>query len=65
MDILSAETQRLEGIYQQKLAALKKLKQSILQKAFTGELTVDNEQLTAQIIDSEQLAVNSKLLKAG
>ena len=34
-------TQRLEAIYRQKLAALKELKQSILQKAFTGELTAD------------------------
>ena len=38
---LSLETQRLEAIYKQKLAALKELKQSILQKAFTGELTAD------------------------
>jgi len=39
MDELAAETQRLETIYRQKIAALKELKQSILQKAFTGELT--------------------------
>lgn len=38
---LKVETQRLEAIYQQKLAALNELKQSILQKAFTGELTAD------------------------
>jgi len=38
---LKAETQRLEAIYRQKLAALNELKQSILQKAFTGELTAD------------------------
>ncbi|MEG4321814.1 MULTISPECIES: restriction endonuclease subunit S [unclassified Microcoleus] len=38
---LYTETQRLEAIYRQKLAALKELKQSILQKAFTGELTAD------------------------
>jgi rRNA-processing protein FCF1 len=31
----------LEAIYRQKIAALKELKQSILQKAFTGELTAD------------------------
>ncbi|MBS9393397.1 MAG: hypothetical protein HEQ29_09670 [Dolichospermum sp. LBC05a] len=37
---LYTETQRLENIYRQKIAALKELKQSILQKAFTGELTV-------------------------
>ncbi len=36
---LKVETQRLETIYRQKIAALKELKQSILQKAFTGELT--------------------------
>jgi type I restriction enzyme, S subunit len=40
LDFLSTETQRLETIYRQKIAALKELKQSILQKAFTGELTV-------------------------
>ncbi len=38
-----SETQRLEAIYRQKLAALTELKQSILQKAFTGELTADQE----------------------
>lgn len=36
---LAAETHRLEAIYRQKIAALNELKQSILQKAFTGELT--------------------------
>lgn len=40
IDELAIETQRLETIYRQKLAALNELKQSILQKAFTGELTV-------------------------
>jgi len=43
LDELIAEIQRLETIYRQKLAALKELKQSILQKAFTGELTADKE----------------------
>ncbi|NEQ25408.1 MAG: hypothetical protein F6K28_41350 [Microcoleus sp. SIO2G3] len=38
------ETRRLETIYQQKLAALNELKQSILQKAFSGELTADTTQ---------------------
>ncbi|MCL1471787.1 restriction endonuclease subunit S [Argonema antarcticum] len=41
IDELVAETQRLETIYRQKIAALNELKQSILQKAFTGELTAD------------------------
>jgi type I restriction enzyme S subunit len=46
-DLLFKETKRLETIYQKKLAALAELKQSILQKAFTGELTADigNQQL--------------------
>lgn len=41
IDELAIETQHLETIYRQKIAALKELKQSILQKAFTGELTAD------------------------
>jgi type I restriction enzyme S subunit len=35
---LASETQRLESLYQRKLAALDELKQSLLNKAFTGEL---------------------------
>jgi type I restriction enzyme, S subunit len=38
LDALSAETKKLEIIYQQKLNALEELKKSILQKAFNGEL---------------------------
>ena len=38
IDALSAETQRLEAIYKQKIAVLDELKQSLLQKAFAGEL---------------------------
>lgn len=37
-DALSAETQRLEQIYQQKLAALDSLKKSLLHQAFSGAL---------------------------
>jgi len=37
-DELSEQTQRLESLYQQKLAALDELKKSILHKAFSGEL---------------------------
>ena len=37
-DRLSAETKRLESIYQQKLAALNALKKSLLDQAFTGQL---------------------------
>lgn len=36
------ETQKLEAVYQKKLANLEELKKSILQKAFAGELTIDN-----------------------
>jgi type I restriction enzyme S subunit len=39
LDILSNETKKLEAIYQQKLNDLEELKKSILQKAFSGELT--------------------------
>ena len=35
---LSAETQRFESVYQQKLAALEELKKSLLHQAFTGAL---------------------------
>jgi len=37
-DELRSETQRLESIYQQKLAALEALKKSLLQQAFRGQL---------------------------
>jgi type I restriction enzyme, S subunit len=39
LDALSAETKKLEAIYQQKLIDLDELKKSILQKAFRGELS--------------------------
>ena len=38
LDALSAETQRLASIYEQKLAALDELKKSLLHQAFSGEL---------------------------
>ncbi|MBS0181697.1 MAG: restriction endonuclease subunit S [Nitrospira sp.] len=38
IDALHAETQRLETIYQQKLAALDELKKSLLHQAFSGKL---------------------------
>jgi type I restriction enzyme, S subunit len=37
-DVLSAETQRLESIYQRKITALNALKKSLLHHAFTGQL---------------------------
>lgn len=39
LDALRIETQKLEAIYQKKLDDLEELKKSILQKAFSGELT--------------------------
>jgi type I restriction enzyme, S subunit len=48
LEELSFEIRRLEAIYQQKLAALTELKQSILQKAFTGELTADSANQTTK-----------------
>jgi type I restriction enzyme S subunit len=46
LDALSAETKRLEAIYQQKLENLDELKKSILQKAFAGELKTEKAELT-------------------
>jgi type I restriction enzyme, S subunit len=48
LDNLFSEIQRLEAIYQEKLDALTELKQSILQKAFTGELTADSANQTTK-----------------
>lgn len=53
-DELLSQTQRLQTIYQQKLDALAELKQSILQKAFSGELT----QATAADTTSPPFAAN-------
>ncbi len=41
LDTLSAETKRLEAIYQQKIVALDELKKTLLQKAFRGELNTE------------------------
>lgn len=38
LDALSAETKRLEAIYQKKIVDLEELKKSVLQKAFNGEM---------------------------
>ncbi len=47
LDALSIETKKLETTYQQKLNDLEELKKSILQKAFTGELTAATKNLVA------------------
>ena len=61
LDVLRAETQRLEVIYQKKLNDLEELKKSILQKAFSGELTKD---FHAGIIAVKDLCLEGKVMKA-
>ena len=46
LDKLSAETKKLEAIYQQKIKDLEELKKSVLQRAFNGELLIVNDKLT-------------------
>jgi type I restriction enzyme S subunit len=41
LEAVTIETRRLESIYQQKLDSLMELKQSLLQQAFSGELTAN------------------------
>ncbi|MCU0359454.1 MAG: restriction endonuclease subunit S [Bacteroidia bacterium] len=41
LDALRAKTQKLEAVYQKKLANLEELKKSILEKAFAGELKTE------------------------
>jgi type I restriction enzyme S subunit len=41
LDALSAETEKLEAIYLQKINDLEELKKSVLQKAFSGELKTE------------------------
>jgi type I restriction enzyme, S subunit len=47
LDFLGSETQRLSSLYEQRLHALRELKKSLLQKAFSGELTAEREIQTA------------------
>ena len=42
LDTITEETQRLESLYQRKLAALDELKKSLLHRAFSGQLTTDD-----------------------
>ena len=44
LDALSAETKKLEAISDQKINDLEELKKSVLQKAFAGQLIMNNEQ---------------------
>ena len=38
IDLILVKAQKLEAIYQKKIADLEELKKSVLQKAFSGEL---------------------------
>ena len=53
IDEMRENTQHLESIYQQKLTALTELKQSILQKAFSGELTADSMTTSLKVVGVE------------
>ncbi len=44
LDTFSAKTQRLESLYQRKIAALDELKQSLLQQAFSGQLDTTRQE---------------------
>ncbi|MBU2571026.1 MAG: restriction endonuclease subunit S [Gammaproteobacteria bacterium] len=50
LDSFSVESYRLESIYQQKLNSLKELKQSLLQKAFSGGLTSKPDKLIEEAV---------------
>jgi type I restriction enzyme, S subunit len=50
LDSLQTKTQHLEAIYQHKLTALAELKQSLLQKAFSGELTVNDTAINEEAV---------------
>ena len=50
LDAVLAESERLQKNYQQKLSKLTELKQSVLQKAFSGELTGQPEQAPKEAV---------------
>jgi type I restriction enzyme, S subunit len=54
LEALKLKASRLESIYQQKIATLNELKQSILQKAFTGELTADTASQTIEAAEENR-----------
>jgi hypothetical protein len=41
LDVLRAETQKLEAVYQKKINDLEELKKSVLERAFSGSLNLD------------------------
>ena len=50
LNAIVAETQRLQSVYQHKLTNLAELKQSILHKAFSGELTAQPERVLQEAV---------------
>ena len=50
LEDLYAQTSALKYIYQQKLNSLTELKQSLLQKAFSGELTAEDDKLMDEAV---------------
>ena len=50
LHIYEIETKRLANNYMQKLNALNELKQSLLQKAFSGELTAKKGKLKSEAV---------------
>lgn len=53
LDEMAANCNAIESIYEQKHSALSKLKQSLLQKAFSGELTAGKEAPNAALKEEE------------
>jgi type I restriction enzyme, S subunit len=59
IDLLQSEIEKVEAVYTKKLAAIAELKQSLLHKAFAGELTKD---FGARVAVTTPQQVTSKLL---
>jgi type I restriction enzyme, S subunit len=59
LDALSAQTKKLEAIYQQQINDLDELKKSILQKAFNGELNTEKSRRDAMIIAMQNVAIQT------
>jgi type I restriction enzyme S subunit len=53
LDELVVESRQIEGIYKQKLIALAELKESLLQKAFSGQLAADRTASNPRLKDEE------------
>lgn len=65
LDLIQAETQRLAAIYTRKLAALDELKKSLLQQAFTGQLTANFRETVSIPFPAELPGISITDLHAG